>query len=198
MSLLSYPCQNCSGRTEPGIDRWHLQLERPGMLRTLFQGHQAASLHNLHHVNFLFFSHQLLVLVAMSVHGIQEPRGPHPSSQPSPCPAQQTLKKHVALPPWLKLFSNTTIIHGCFVTSWGSIVWSGSASPLPQELLEELTANRFSLPRCGLMSNSAQWELTSWQTWSVNGRWGGGEENVSCARLQETESNFTDGPAMLL
>lgn len=113
-------------------------------------------------------------------------------------PAQQTLKKPVALSPWHKLFSNTTIICGCFVASWGSIFWSGSASPLPQELLEELTANRFSLPQCGLMSNSAQWELTSWQTRSVNGGCGGGEENVSCTRLQETESNFTDGPEKLL
>lgn len=92
-------------------------------------------------------------------------------------PARQTLKKLVALPPWHKLFPNTTIIRGCFVASWGSIFWSGPASPLPQELLEELTANRFSLPRCGLMSNRAQWELTSWQTRSVNGGCGvGGRE----------------------
>lgn len=177
MSLLSYPCQNCSGRTESGIDRWHLQVERPGMLRTLFQGplQWAASLHNLSCVNFLFFSHWLLVLVVMFVHGIQESWGTYPSSQCSPWPAQQIPKKPVALPPSLKLFSLTIIICGCLDASWGSMFWSGSASPLSQELLEELTANRFSLPQCGLMSNSAQWELTSWQTQSISGGWGRGE-----------------------
>lgn len=177
MSPLSYPCQNCSRRTESGIDRWHLQVERPGMLRTLFQGplHWAASLHNLSCVNFLFFSCCLLVLAAVFVHGIQESWEPYPSSQHSPWPFQQTPKKPVALPPSLELFSITIIICGCLDASWGSMFWRGSASPLSQELLEELTANRFSLPQCGLMSNSAQWELTSWQTQSISGGWRSGE-----------------------
>lgn len=115
---------------------------------------------------------------------------------PLPCPTD--LKETGSVATWLKLFSNTTIICGRFVASWGRMFWSGSATPLPQELLVELTANRFSLLRCGLMSNSAQWELTSWQTRSVSGGWGGGEENVSYACIQGTASSFTDGPAMLL
>lgn len=73
------------------------------------------------------------------------------------------------------LFYLTIIICGCLDASWGSMFWRGSASPLSQELLEELTANRFSLPQCGLMSNSAQWELTSWQTQSISGGWRSGE-----------------------
>lgn len=147
------------------------------MLRTLFQGplHWAASLHNLSCGNFLFFSHWLLFLLAMFVHGIHESWGPYPRSQCSSWPTQQTPKKPVALPPSLKLSSITIIICGCLDASWGSVFWSGSASPLSRELLEELTANRFSLPQCGLMSNSAQWELTSWQTQSISGGWGRGE-----------------------
>lgn len=198
MSLLSYSCQNCSERAESGIDRWHLQVARPEMLRTLFRGplHWAASLHNLSSVNFLFFSHWLLVLVAMFVHGIQELWRSYPSSQCS-WPAQQTPKKSVAMPPSLKLFSITIIICSCLDASWGNMFLSGSASPLSQELLEELTANRFSLPQCGLMSNSAQWELTSWQTQSISGGWWG-RGNISYERLQETQSNFTDGLEKLL
>lgn len=59
---------------------------------------------------------------------------------------QQTLKKPLVFSSWLNLFSNISVICGLPIASIGSNFWRGSASPLLQELLEELTANRFSLP----------------------------------------------------
>lgn len=160
--------------------------------------HWAASPHSLHCVNFLFCSHWLLFSWQCLWVGSRSHEIPFPNLCLSPALHQQTLNKPVALLLWLRLFSNITIICGLSVASGGSIFWRGSASPVLQELLGELTANRFSLPWCGLMSNSAQWELTSWQTQSISGGWGAGEKNVSCTCLQETENNFTDGPAKLL